>query len=139
MDAYEILASHVNTNNNQSNKTTKENRNNNNTGTETQRSDNTNRDGISYLQTEAVPGSDGRLIPHITCFNCRRKDHYAGNCPSETNTSDNNEQHMQTGEGEAFEEQSVVEHSEDQVQHMQLAQHDSNIVHFSWNMMTNNK
>ena len=94
VDAYEMLASHVNINNNQGSKTTKENKTNNNTGTETPRSANTNRDGILYLQTEAVPGSDGRLIQHITCFNCRRKGHYADNCPSEASTSNNDEQHM---------------------------------------------
>ena len=139
VDAYEMLAAHVNNVNNQSNKATKESRNNSNTGTETQRSDNTNRNGISYLQTEAVPGNDGRLVPHITCYNCRRKGHYADNCPGETNTSNNNQQHMQTVEGETCEEQSEVDHGEAQVQHLQLAQQDSDIVHFSWNMMTNNK
>ena len=46
---------------------------------------------------------------------------------------------MQTSESEESEEQSEVEQVEDQVQHMQLAHESTDIVHFSWNMMTNNK
>ena len=39
--------------------------------------------GISYLQTNVVPGVDGRLISHITCYNFGCKGHYTDNYPGQ--------------------------------------------------------
>ena len=53
--------------------------------------------GSSYLQTWSVPGIDRRLVPHITCFHCDRKGHYADNCLSNNMCKTvNDEQHIQT-------------------------------------------
>ena len=30
---------------------------------------------------DPVPGTDGRLLPNIKCYNCQAKGHYAGQCP----------------------------------------------------------
>ena len=62
---------------------------NNNTTT----SNNNTDTGTLYLQTSAVPGVDGRLIPHITCYNCGRKGHYADNCPGQDNNEADDQQH----------------------------------------------
>ena len=46
--------------------------------------------GGSFLQTgsadrdgsnDPVPGTDGRLLPNIQCYNCENKGHYSGQCP----------------------------------------------------------
>ena len=93
-----MLSSHVNSNS--SNKNTKPMKYNRNTtsieteGTRSAGDNNTSRDGASYLQTEAILGSDGRLIPHITYFNCGKKGHYSDNCPNATCQVINEEQHM---------------------------------------------
>ena len=58
----------------------------NNSGTDT---------GTSYLQTSAVPGVDGRLITHNTCYNCGRKGHYANNCPGQNNSESSDQKHIQ--------------------------------------------
>ena len=90
-----MLSSHTSHNENTANKGKKDNKqNNNNNDTETLRSatkNTTNSDtGMSYLQTAAVPGTDGCLIPHITCFNCNKKGHYTDNCPKD---NPGNEEH----------------------------------------------
>ena len=38
--------------------------------------------GNNDVCTEAEPiaGNDGRLLPHISCYNCGNKGHYAGQC-----------------------------------------------------------
>ena len=40
--------------------------------------------GTSNLQAEILPGIYGRTIQHITCYNCRKRGHYADNCPKMT-------------------------------------------------------
>ena len=50
-----------------------------------------------------------------------------------------NEQHMQTREDQTYQEQAELEWVEEQVQRMQMLQKDTDIVHFSWNMMASNK
>ena len=35
----------------------------------------------SYLQTEIIPGTDGRTILNRTCYNYGKCWHYANNCP----------------------------------------------------------
>ena len=101
VDAYETLSSHtVHSSSTGSNKQRKESKqpNNNNTEQSTSRSNNSNlvqRDntGTSYLQTEIIPGTDGRTIEHITCYNCGKRGHYADNCPATSNTPSNEQQH----------------------------------------------
>ena len=61
-------------------------KNNNNNATAngpTNKSTNANSAGRSYLQTEIIPGTDGRTITHITCYNCGKKGHYADNSPKD--------------------------------------------------------
>ena len=48
----------------------------------------------SYLQTEVVPGTDGRTIAHITCYNCNKKGHYADNCPDSNTVGAGSEEHV---------------------------------------------
>ena len=142
VDAYQMLASHVTHSNNNNTKTKRDNRTTSTSDQDSTRTANTselNRDGVSYLQAEAVPGNDGRLIPHITCFNCGRKGHYADNCPGEVCQPVGNEQHLQSQEEQELEEQSELQHTEDQVQHMQLSSENTDIVHFSWSMIAHNK
>ncbi len=45
--------------------------------------------GLSFAQTSitAVPGTDGKLFPNITCNKCTDKGHYANLCPSRGNCS----------------------------------------------------
>ena len=88
-DAYEMLSAHT-PHASYHNKNKKENKSNHNTtnveGSRSASDDNNNNTtetGTSYLQSTAVPGNDGRLIPHITCYNCQRKGHYADNCPEQ--------------------------------------------------------
>ena len=42
------------------------------------RSNNGNNDVCT--EAEPIAGNDGRLLPHISCYNCGNKGHYAGQC-----------------------------------------------------------
>ena len=46
-----------------------------------------------YAQREVVPGDDGRVFPHVTCFECRKKGHYSDHCPNMTNGESNANKH----------------------------------------------
>ena len=140
LDAYEMLSSHVNSDNN--GKTKRDNRSTNNTESENVRSmgnNNNNRSGASYLQTEAIPGTDGCLIHRITCFSCNKKGHYSDNCPDATRRKNNEEQHMQTMENMINDDATDVGHIDEHVQHMQMTSSDTEIIHFSWNMTGSKK
>ena len=75
---------------------------------------------------------DGRLMTHITCYNCGRKGHYADNCLGQNSYGTNKQQHVQVHNDNSNDlDAGEVETNE---QHMSL-QHKENsedIVHFSW-------
>ena len=86
-DAYQVLSAHTTNNNNQSrNKRDSKQVTSNSEGTPTKTNSHGGNTGngmeTSYLQTEVVPGNDGRTISHITCYSCQNKGHYADNCPN---------------------------------------------------------
>ena len=119
-DAYEMLSSHTHHNSTSNSKSKKENKLHNQTSeTEEPRSapnSAVNNDtGNSYLQTEAIPGTDGRLIPHIICFNCN-KGHYADNCPE--NTTVNTEQHIQENTVDYSNDERSIENVSTDEQHL---------------------
>ena len=41
-----------------------------------------------FAQQGAVVGHDGRLLRHITCYNCQRKGHYSDHCPYANNNNE---------------------------------------------------
>ena len=123
-DAYEMLSTHTphNSNNNQSKKEVKSHTNNQEgDAPKSNNSDNrrnTTETDTSYLQSTAVPGNDGWLISHITCYNCGKKGHYADNCPAQVCTTTNKEQCVQMNNDDVQEEHE--EKSEDmEQQHLQ--------------------
>ena len=85
-------------NNNTNSKNKKENKVNNTTNVNNTNSrsepneNNNNTNQSSYIQAETVPGTNGRTIPHITCYVCGKKGHYSDNCLN-TDNGDSNEQH----------------------------------------------
>ena len=42
---------------------------------------------VSLLQSDATPGSDGRLFSGTTCFKCQSRGHYADFCPQSSRSS----------------------------------------------------
>ena len=102
-DVYEMLSLHTNHGNNNNNskikRESKQTSNNNNeqASARSARPNNNATEGTetSYLQTDVVPGTDGRIITHITCYNCRKCGHYTDNCPEENDPNSSNEQHVQ--------------------------------------------
>ena len=135
-----MLSSHTNHNEYTNNKSKKDNKQNNNTNdAETPRSaannSNNSNTGTSYLQTQAVPGTYGRLIWHIMCFKCNKKGHYTDNCPEDNPR--NEQQHVQANDPEAYNNEGATVVGDGNVQHLQVFENDntegnSNIVHFSW-------
>ena len=137
-DAYEMLSSYTHHSSNNNSKSKKENKSTNQTSeTEESRSapksNVNNNTGNSYLQTEAIVGTDGRLIPHIICFNCNKKGHYADNYPE--NTTVNNEQHIQMNTGDYSDDERHIENVSTDEQHLQVVDNDrtsdGEIIHFS--------
>ena len=139
-----MLSAHTSHNNNnyqskqrKDNRTTNTSTNDNNNEETTNSTTNTSNTeaGTSYLQTNAIPGVDGRLISHITCYNYNRKGHYADNCPGQNNNETNDQQHMQTrdtiNDSISDEEMDINE------QMLQLEGQDGeeDIVHFTWNQI----
>ena len=145
-DAYEMLSSHTSPNEDGGSKNKKENKAVNNANTDTSRSatnDTTNNNtGSSYLQTAAVPGTDGRLIPHITCFRCNKKGHYSDNCPEEQ--AEEQQQHIQTNERGHDDNNDEMSSEYGNEQHLQILDDnnegsDKAIVHFSWTQVGQTK
>ena len=145
-DAYEMLSAHT-PHNSSGNKNKKENKNTVNNTESDNRENNTTENarsvtetGTSYLQSTAVPGSDGRLIPHITCYNCGKKGHYADNCPTQVCTPVNEEQHVQMNNSNSSEHQEEDDSDVEQ-QHLQTEGTDDNtdIIHFSWTQVNRYK
>ena len=145
-DAYEMLSSHTHHNSTSNSKSKKENKSTNQTSEteESKSASNSNvndNTGNSYLQTEAITGTDGRLIPHITCFNCNKKGHYADNCPE--NTTVINKQHIQMNTGDYSDDERNIENVSTDERHLQAVDNDGTsnckIVHFSWTQLTQSK
>ena len=66
---------------------------------------------VSYLQSELIPGTDGRTIPHIKCYGCGRKGHYSDKCPN-AGSARGGEQHLHTNQtNEMSNEQAKVNES----------------------------
>ena len=148
-DAYKMLSAHTphNSSNNQG-KQKKDNRqsntninnNNNERSTSEPTTDNNTDTGTSYLQTDVVPGTDGRLISHISCYNCGRKGHYADNCPGQVCTETNEQQHVQTQDNSDDDNSVNGADTNEQLLQMGEPENEHEIVHFSWNQMnTNNR
>ena len=141
-DAYKMLSAHTphNSSNNQG-KQKKDNRqsnpnvnNNNNERPTSESTTNNNTDtGTLYLQTNVVPKTDGRLISHITCYNCRRKGHYADNCPGQVCTKTNEQQHVQTQNNSDDDDSVNGTDTNEQLLQMGEPENEHEIVHFSWN------
>ena len=77
-DAYEILSSHIPHNITSNNKAHSKNDTSNNESDNLRATNHNNRQneaeaGASYLQDTLVPGTVGRLITYITCYNCGKK------------------------------------------------------------------
>ena len=146
-DAYKMLSAHTPHNNNSVNMTKKESENHtNNQESETSESNtientrNTTKTGTSYLHSTTVPGSDGRLIPHITCYNCGKKGHYANNCPAHVCTTTNEEQYVQIND-HSVQETHEEEGNGLEQQYLQAEARDNttDIIHFSWTQLNRYK
>ena len=142
-DAYEMLSAHTPHNNNSNSvKHRKENRNNNTSNTSENHSNttsNTNNNdvGTTYLQTNAIPGTNGRLIQHITCYNCRRKGHYADNCPEDEANQNDNQQHIQLRNDNNSNISTADTEMDEQLMQVEHNEHTEDIVHFSWTQVSN--
>ena len=63
-------------------------------------------EGGQFVQKKVdgpVAESDGRMVPHITCFKYGRKGHYSDHCTEDSDNEKNkgngaNNQHMQQGD-----------------------------------------
>ena len=131
-EAYEMLSAHtVHSNMGTLIKGKREAKSTNN-GTTTKapnnESTNTSSAGRSYLQTEVVPGTDGRTITHITCYNCGKKGHYTNNCPKDGAEHTSSKQHVQFTDNQDI-NGSNGNDGEDQM--LQLEGETNEIVHFS--------
>ena len=73
------------------------------------------------------------MIPHITCFNCNKKGHYADNCPE--NTIENNKQHIQMNTEDNSDGEQNIENKSTDEHHLQVVGNgetsDGEIIHFS--------
>ena len=88
------------------------------------------QDGVetSYLQMQVVPGTDGKIIAHITCYDCGKKGRYADNCPN-NQVKNNEEQHVQFLDQQ---DNHVNNLDEGKEQMMQLEDMEQEIVNSSW-------
>ena len=143
-DAYKMLSAHTPHNNNnyqkkqkKENRTTNTNINSNNNEETANTSINTSNTeaGTSYLQTNAIPRVDGRLISHITCYNCKRKGHYADNCPEQNNNETNNQQHIQTRDTNNNSTSNEEMDTNEQMLQLEGQDGEEDIVHFTWNQI----
>ena len=130
-DAYEMLSAHTNHSNNTSkNKRESKSAGGNNDATAIKNNNKDDGQGgqtdTSYLQTEIIPGTDGRTIAHITYYNCGKKGHYADNCPAEEQGQNNEEQHVHVTD----EHDNELHDGGDQM--LQFEDNDDDIIHFSW-------
>ena len=134
VDAYELLSTHV-VQKTKSDGTTSSNKKQTRSISTNDTSESNQEVGTMYLQADdTVPGSDGQLAPHITCFKCNKKGHYSDNCPSETE-----QQHVQTNTTDTNngEETDRYDQTDDygERQHLQVdadSDDDSVVIHFSW-------
>ena len=105
---------------------------------------NNNTNQSSYLQTDTIPGTDGRTIPHITCYVCGKKGHYSDKCPNIDNGNSNEQHaHIANDRQPVHEETQIIEHSEQMLQYGSDdgVEEESEIIHFSWSQIPeyNNK
>ena len=99
-------------------------------------SSNTGGNERSYLQTEVVPGTDGRTITHITCYNCNKKGHYSDNCPDSNTIGSSSEQHVQFTDDQ---NNNGMNSGSEEEQMLQMEGENSEIVHFLWTQLTHIK
>ena len=139
-DAYEMLSAHTPHESTQGRNKKGNKTNNNNavvdgvrSGNEENSNSQATETGTSYLQSSAVPGTDGRIIAHIKCYNCGKKGYYADNCP---NSSTVDEQHTQMNrQSDNIPEESVQYDSEEQHLQTSECQPHNDVVHFSWTLV----
>ena len=82
--------------------------------------------------TNAIPGVDGRLISHITCYNCNCKGHYADNCPGQSYNETNDQQHMQTRDTINNNTSDEEMNTNEQMLQLEGQDGEEDIAHFTW-------
>ena len=88
---------------------------------------NNNNDRVAF--TQVTPGLDGKTFNHITCNKCKKKGHYANQCPelrtnntSNINATDDNNNNETNEEPSAEEEASQSGSIQQATQHTQISQ-----------------